>query len=137
MKKNLKANKMCKCCIDKICNCLKAINKINEKALLVLIIAIFAIVGGLFGYSMGIADQADKIAAIEKMPLKKQPSRQVLGEKINNSYVNPLYTVDTKKIQFPIAQLKGCRNWNECRTFCSYPENFQTCVAWLKTQKTQ
>lgn len=125
---------MCRLC-KPMCKLLSLVDKVDKRVLFVIALAIFFLVGGIFGYSMGTSQQADKIADMG-ITIEKQQTTRVMGVKIApQHYVNPFEILDdAKNIQFPIAQLKGCRNWNECRTFCSHPENFQSCVAWSKTQ---
>lgn len=116
---------------------LNLINKMSNRTLFVVVVVVFFLLGSMLGYSMSLGQQAEKMANIEiavAKIAKEQPVKQVLGVKVTSHYVNPFDVIDAKKVEFPVAQLKGCRNWTECRTYCSHPENFQACVAWSKTQ---
>jgi len=105
----------------------------NKKALSIIYAVLFVVMVGILGYSLGASNQASITA---RMLLENSPSRvqKVLGDRVAPFYVNPFNDIEAKQVKFPIAQLRGCRNWEECRTLCSKPANFQECVAWSNAQ---
>lgn len=112
------------------------LDDIDKKAIMALVVLFFFLLGTVLGFSMSLNHEASKIANMSIAPpakVMKQPVR-VLGLS-GPTYVNPFHVLNAATMQFPLTQLNGCRNWSECQTYCSYPENFQACVAWSKTQK--
>ena len=105
----------------------------NKSALCKAYVVAVIIAVGVLGYGLGVSNQASLTArtAIESSPSRAQ---KVLGDRIAPFYVNPFNEIEAKEVKFPVAQLRGCRNWEECRTLCSKPANFQECVAWSNTQ---
>jgi len=97
-----------------------------------LFVAVVVISVGVLGYGIGVIDQASYStnSLFESSPAKVQ---KVLGDRVAPFYVNPFDEVDIKQVAFPVAQLKSCRNWEECRILCSKPANFQACSAWSKS----
>jgi hypothetical protein len=62
--------------------------------------------------------------------------QQVLGvDTYSKPYVNPFSQLNEHKVQYPINQLRGCRNWKECYEYCSKPPHFKQCIAWKKTNR--
>ena len=101
----------------------------NKTACTRVFAAIVIISVGVLGYGIGIIDQAS-YSTNSLLESSTGKAQKVLGERVAPFYVNPFDEVDLKKVQFPVAQLKACRNWEECRTLCSKPANFQACSAW-------
>ena len=89
---------------------------------------------GVLGYGLGASNQAAVSSKLSAETLELKSAKQVLGDRIAPFYVNPFDGLEAKEIKFPIAQLRECRNWEECRTLCSKPANFQQCAAWSKAQ---
>jgi hypothetical protein len=101
----------------------------NKATCTKLFLAIIVISVGVLGYGIGVTDQASYStnSLLESSPARVQ---NVLGDRVSPFYVNPFERIDLKEVAFPIAQLKACRNYEECRTLCSRPANFQSCTAW-------
>lgn len=101
---------------------------LNERLLFVILVVLFLLIGGAYGYSIALLSQAEETAqsAIAAAPVVKR----VLGTGAGPYYANPFETLDARAITFPVAQLASCRNWEECKNFCDEEENFQACVAW-------
>ena len=108
------------------------IESINNKLIAPIIIVMFLVIGGVFGYSVALLEQS-KLNITYGPPVKQ--SVQVLGIGVSPYYVNPFEVVDAKDVQFPVAQLRGCRNWNECNNYCETAENYQSCSSWSHTLK--
>ncbi len=111
--------------MDKILNFIDE----NEKACKAVVVVVLALSIDVLGYGIGVGEQATRStsALLESTP---RTSKQVLGERVAPFYVNPFDEVDLQKVGFPVEQLRGCRNYSECRELCSKPANFQSCVAW-------
>ncbi|MAG28982.1 hypothetical protein CL632_02455 [bacterium] len=63
----------------------------------------------------------------------EQETKQVLGTGVSPYYVNPFSVVDAKDVKFPVAQLRGCRNWDECNNYCDAEANYQACSSWSRS----
>ena len=119
---------------------IKQINKMlscvddNKRLLGKICISLAVILVGILGYGLGVSNQASKSMRYALESSEKE-AKQVLGDKIAPFYANPFDKARVKEIKFPIAQLLGCRNWEECSILCSKPANFQECVAWSNSQE--
>jgi len=116
--------------IDNILNCVEDNKGVACKAYVVAVI----IAVGVLGYGLGVSNQAG-IQIQDVLESSPGTVQKVLGDRIAPFYVNPFDEVDAKTVAFPVSQLRACRNWEECRTLCSKPANFQECVAWSKSQE--
>lgn len=114
----------------------KMLNCVDDKKFLFggISVSIAVILVGILGYGLGVSNQAS-VSAFSYIESQRKESREVKGDQIAPFYANPFDAVDAKGTKFPIAQLLGCRNWEECRTLCSKPANFQECVAWEKSEE--
>ncbi|MBI2050807.1 MAG: hypothetical protein HYT31_03290 [Parcubacteria group bacterium] len=108
-----------------------SIASLNEKFLSAVIAAAFLIVGGVWGYSIALFEFSEE--AVNRALATTVPVTRVLGTGAGPYYQNPFEAVDAKTAPFPIAQLAGCRNWEECAGYCEQSENYQACVAWSKS----
>ncbi|PIZ81588.1 MAG: hypothetical protein CO042_04585 [Parcubacteria group bacterium CG_4_9_14_0_2_um_filter_41_8] len=115
-------------------NCILSCVNDNKKVLSIIYIVLLVIMVGILGYSLGASNQSSiySRSAIESSPARSQ---NVLGDRIAPFYANPFDSIDAEEVAFPLAQLRGCRNWEECQVLCSKPANFQECVAWEKSQE--
>lgn len=116
----------------KIDNILECVDD-NKKVFSIVYAVLIVVMVGILGYSLGASNQAS-ITARSVVDSSGVQTQKVLGDRVAPFYVNPFDEVDAKQVAFPVEQLRGCRNWEECRTLCSKPANFQQCVAWSKTQ---
>jgi hypothetical protein len=93
--------------------------------------------GIVAGYSLGILEGTGVVRAFRGI-LPTTSLKEALGPNLEAEaevrYINPFEVLDAKVIVFPVDQLKSCRNWAECRQFCTQQENFQRCVAWHQSQ---
>ena len=108
-------------------------NTMDRKLLMSLSMAVFFLLGAMLGYSSGMAYESS-LSVDRSSQVTREIGDRVLGVSVGNEYVNPFENLDVKNIKFPVDQLKNCRNFQECHSFCSEVENYQTCVAWLHSQ---
>jgi hypothetical protein len=104
------------------------IESINNKLIASVVIVMFLVIGGVYGYSVALLEQARQTSNFAE--LTNAPSEQVLGTGISPYYVNPLKSVNVKEVAFPVAQLRGCRNYEECKNYCDVELNYQACSSW-------
>ena len=114
--------------IDSILNCIDS----NKRVLSIGFVVIIMAVVGVMGYSIGVGKQA-QISTRALLESSPGATQKVLGERVAPFYVNPFDEIDLKEVVFPVAQLRGCRNFSECSILCSKPANFQACAAWSKS----
>jgi len=107
------------------------IESLNEKLISIIFVVMFLIVGGVYGYSIALYETADQISSAPAV----RASKRVLGTAASPYYVNPFEVVDAKEVKFPIDQLRGCRNWEECNSYCEEEVNYPACIAWSKSLK--
>lgn len=108
----------------------KHIDYVNEKIVSSALVIVFLVVGGVYGYSLALLDTADSMS---RASVASGVTKRVLGKAASPYYTNPFELTDAKDVKFPVAQLRGCRNWEECANYCDEEENYQACVAWSKS----
>lgn len=111
---------------------IKKANKLNKRLTIGAALCAYIFVGILLGYGMALSDQSDEMADTFLQAPKRM---QVLGDRAAPNYVNPFKEAGAAKVNFPIARLLGCRNWTECKEYCSKPASFQECAAWERSQE--
>jgi hypothetical protein len=89
-------------------------------------------VGGIFGYTLGYGDSGYEQIVVETAV--RQNPRAVLGAVARHRYVNPFDYADLEQVSFPANQLKGCRNYKECHSFCAATDNYARCASWARSQ---
>lgn len=109
--------------------------KFDTRNLVGIAVGFMFLLGGFLGYGLGQLDQVKQAEATASQMIHIQAQQRVLGEQATREYVNPFEYMNLKRMSFPISQLKNCRNYQECHSFCTQPANYSTCTAWTHSQK--
>jgi hypothetical protein len=109
----------------------KSLRHLKTKLMYSMITIIFMVLGAVYGYSVALVEYSDQVS--NNINFTRASQKRVLGSGISPHYLNPFEFKNIKKTNFPIAQLRGCRNWNECNSYCDETVNYQACVSWSKS----
>lgn len=105
---------------------------LHIRLVVTILFAVYFTIGIVIGYGMGIREELERAQATEITSFFSE--EQLLRDRAQEAYVNPLELVNAEKVDFPVEQLRGCRNWQECYEFCADPVYFPTCAAWARSQ---
>jgi hypothetical protein len=97
---------------------------LTNKHITAVISVMFLVIGGAFGYSMGLLENVSEDISAPSI------QKRVLGTGVSPYYVNPIKEANPRTLNFPIAQLRGCRNWEECEEYCDDEKNYPACASW-------
>lgn len=109
------------------------VRSINKRLLVGLLLLSFFMIGMIVGYGSGISEGAESVnlAAVSA----NHWSAEALGvQPTPPGYLNPWSLVDLKTVPFPIAELAGCKNYQECSNFCDQAANEVACTSWFSQQ---